>query len=62
MWKPWAWAGSSNRRAIDNTRQAAVACSRLRLERGEVELYLATRFQVPEPRRAPRVRVTSLAP
>jgi hypothetical protein len=45
MWTPWSalsgWAHASNSTAVDNARVAAVACSRARLERIEIELYLA---------------------
>ena len=47
MWKPWAvgqLVGSrSNERAVANARGAATELSRLRVEREEVELYLAQR-------------------
>ena len=41
MWKPWEWGMRSNARAVENARLAATLCSRRRLERAEVELYLA---------------------
>ena len=34
------WARSSNATAVENARSAAVACSRARLERIEIELYV----------------------
>jgi hypothetical protein len=37
---PWRWAVTSNERAVANARGAATECSRLRLERAEVELFL----------------------
>ena len=37
----WRWAVASNERAVANVRAAATECSRLRVERLEVELYLA---------------------
>ncbi len=40
MWKPWQWAVSSNQRAIANARVATTDCSRRRLERADVTLYL----------------------
>jgi hypothetical protein len=44
MWTPWnamtAWARTSNAAAVENARTAAVACSRARLERIEIELYV----------------------
>ena len=47
MWKPWTalfgWAGASNERAIANARAAATDCSRRRVERTEVDLYLSAR-------------------
>lgn len=42
MWKPWQWAVSSNERAVANARAATTECSRRRLERADVALYLAT--------------------
>jgi hypothetical protein len=45
MWTPWSavtgWGRASNTTAVENARAAAVACSRARLERIEVELYVA---------------------
>lgn len=41
MWKPWEWATRSNARAVENARLATTLCSRRRLERAEVELFLA---------------------
>jgi len=41
VWQPWHWASASNARAVENARRASVACSQLRVERAEVELYLA---------------------
>jgi hypothetical protein len=39
----WRWVTvASNERAVANARSAATECSRLRLERAEVELFLAT--------------------
>src|SRR5262245_15385305 len=38
----WRWAVTSNERAVANARAAATECSRLRVERAEVELYLAS--------------------
>jgi hypothetical protein len=37
----WNWAVASNERALANARAAATECSRLRVERAEVEQYLA---------------------
>jgi hypothetical protein len=37
----WRWAVSSNDRALANARAAATECSRMRLERAEVDHYLA---------------------
>ncbi len=34
------WARSSNATAVENARTAAVVCSRARLERIEIELYV----------------------
>jgi hypothetical protein len=42
MWKPWQWATHSNQQAISNARVATTDCSRRRLERAEVTLYLAS--------------------
>ena len=45
MWTPWGslagWGRQSHQTAVENARVAAVACSRARLERAEVELYVA---------------------
>ena len=45
MWTPWSalsgWGRASNHTAVENAREAAVACSRARLERIEIELYVA---------------------
>jgi hypothetical protein len=37
----WRWARASNERAVDNARAAATELGRRRVERDEVELYLA---------------------
>jgi hypothetical protein len=37
----WRWAVASNERAVANARVAATECSRLRVERAEVEQFLA---------------------
>ncbi len=54
MWKPWAWARSSNEAAVVNARSACTVLSRRRVERLEVELYLtglyAERPAAPDPR------------
>jgi len=42
VWTPWRWAAASNDRALANARTAATECSRLRLERAEVEHFLET--------------------
>ena len=42
MWNPWQWAAGSNARAVVNAREAATECSRRRVERVEVELFLAS--------------------
>ena len=45
MWTPWkrlaGWGRQSHETAVENARVAAVACSQARLERAEVELYVA---------------------
>ena len=45
MWMPWelakGWATTSHAIAIEYARVAAVECSRARVERAEVELYVA---------------------
>jgi hypothetical protein len=45
MWTPWSalsgWGRSSNDTAVRNAREAAVACSRARLERIEIDQYVA---------------------
>ncbi len=38
------WAGASHERALANARAASVLCSQARVERAEVEAYLADRF------------------
>lgn len=38
----WRWAAASNAQAIENARNAAVECSRRRVERAEVDLFLAS--------------------
>jgi hypothetical protein len=47
MWTPWSalralsgWGRNSNETAVANARAAAVECSRARLERIEIELYV----------------------
>ena len=40
---PWQLGRTSNERAVANARAATVALSRLRVERNEIELYLAQR-------------------
>jgi hypothetical protein len=37
----WRWAVASNEGALANARMAATECSRLRVERAEVEQFLA---------------------
>lgn len=41
MWKPWEWASASQAAALANARAASTALSRQRVERDDVELYLA---------------------
>ena len=41
MWKPWEWAGASQAVALANARAASTELSRRRLEREDVELFLA---------------------
>jgi hypothetical protein len=62
MFKPWLWAHTSNSGAVANARAAATELSRLRVERDDVELYLAelhlaelrvTRASVPRPTTRP---------
>jgi len=43
MWKPWALGARSNERAVANARTAATELGRLRVERNEIELYVAHR-------------------
>ena len=47
MWKPWAVAGlvgsRSHQGALVNARTSATELSRMRLERVEIELYVAQR-------------------
>ena len=42
-WKPWEWATASHAAALDNAREAATEVSRVRVEREDVELFLAER-------------------
>ena len=37
----WRWATASNEQALANARAAATECSRLRVERAEVDQFLA---------------------
>ena len=41
MWKPWEWASASQSAALANARVASTELSRLRVEREDVELFLA---------------------
>jgi hypothetical protein len=41
MWRPWELVTRSNERAVANARAAATELSRMRVERDEVELFLA---------------------
>lgn len=41
MWKSWEWSRTFNEKAVANARAASVQCSRLRVERAEVELFLS---------------------
>jgi hypothetical protein len=43
IWKPWGWATASQGAALANARAAATELSRLRVEREDVELFLADR-------------------
>ena len=54
MWKPWRWAHGSHEAALANARGAATELGRRRIERDEVDLYLAERGRVARfsPRRA----------
>ena len=54
MWKPWQWARGSHEAALTNARAAATELSRRRVERDDVELYLAERRPAGQasPRRA----------
>ena len=45
MWVPWRWWTAGDARAVENARAAAVECGRRRVERAEVELYVAARAQ-----------------
>ncbi len=44
MWKPWEWSTRSNARAVENARLATTLCCRRRLERAEVDLFLANLY------------------
>jgi hypothetical protein len=41
LWKPWQWARSSNQSALANARAGAIELGSRRLERAEVDLFLA---------------------
>ena len=43
MWKPWKLATRSHERAVANARAASTELNRRRVERVEVELYVAQR-------------------
>jgi len=43
MWKPWELISRSNDGAVVNARVAATELSRLRVERADIELYVARR-------------------
>ena len=42
MWKPWTWKLTGQQVALRNARHASAALAQRRLEREEVEAYLAT--------------------
>ena len=42
-WKPWEWATASHAAALANARAATTELSRLRVEREDVDLFLADR-------------------
>jgi hypothetical protein len=41
VFKPWEWSRTSNEGAVANARAATTELSRLRVEREDVELFLA---------------------
>jgi hypothetical protein len=41
MWKPWTWRLNSQQVALRNARHASAALAQRRLEREEVEAFLA---------------------
>ena len=41
MFKPWEWGRASNERAVANARVATTELSRRRVERDDVEIFLA---------------------
>jgi hypothetical protein len=41
MFKPWLWGHASNAGAVANARTSSTELSRLRVEREDVELFLA---------------------
>ena len=43
----WRWSTVSNERAVANARAAATECSRRRVERAEVEQFLAAYDETP---------------
>jgi hypothetical protein len=44
MWKPWELVTRSNERAVANARAATSDLARRRVERDDVELYLARKY------------------
>lgn len=51
MWKPWELVTRSHERAVANARAATTELARRRVERDEVELYLARKYADPAGRR-----------
>ncbi len=45
MWNPWravtGWAAASNDQAVANARVATASCAQRRIERSDVELFIA---------------------
>ena len=43
MWKPWLWRPTSQAVALRNARHASAVLAQRRLEREEIDAYVATR-------------------
>ncbi len=48
MWKPWSWRLTSQAVALRNARHATAVLAQRRLEREEIEAFLATQHRNPK--------------